>query len=260
MKWMLPVFFMMIVLSAFTQPTFQLAPPLLSYQSSFFSGSTSLEVQFNQPGAKVYYTIDGSEPSEKDKIYTGPVSIRKKTTIKARAIGKEFLPSATVTASFIPAGKIITEVSFTAPNESYAHAQAGILHDGIGGIDNYRHGSWLGYNNDTATFEILLEKKETVREVLVSMLRDKNSWIFLPEQVKLFAFNEASQTFQFIASESFSHSAPTSKQVDMHLLKLKKKVSTNRLKVVVTPLRKIPDWHSGKGEHGWFFVDEIKVY
>ena len=208
----------------------------------------------------MHYTTDGSEPTEKARVYTGPVTIRKKTTVKLKAIGKDFQPSETVSATFIPAGKITTQVSFSPPNESYAHAQVNILHDGIGGIDNYRYGSWLGYNNDTATFEIAFQNKETIREVLISMLRDENSWIFLPEQVKLFAFDDTRQTFVFIASESFTHTSPASKQVDLHLLKLMKKVRTNRLKLVVTPLKTIPDWHSGKGEHGWFFVDEIKVY
>jgi hypothetical protein len=250
----------MTVFQSFSQPAFQLAPPLISYKSAFFSGSTSFEVQFNQPGASVHFTVDGREPTQKDKVYTGPVTIRKKTTVKLKAIGKRFQSSETVTATFIPEGKQITQVSFSPPNESYANAAPNILHDGIGGISNYRHGSWLGYNNDTATFDITLQKEETVREVLVSMLRDENSWIFLPTALKLFAFDEASQTFKTIASESFNHTAPSTKQVEMHVLKLPNNIRTSHLKIVVTPLIKIPDWHTGKGEHGWFFVDEIKVY
>ncbi len=35
----------------FSQALFQLAPPMLKYKSGFFSGSTSFEITFNQPGA-----------------------------------------------------------------------------------------------------------------------------------------------------------------------------------------------------------------
>ena len=38
------------------------------------------------------------------------------------------------------------------------------------------------------------------------------------------------------------------------------KINTQKLKLVLLPLKKIPDWHNGKGNHGWLFIDEIKVY
>jgi hypothetical protein len=29
------------------------------------------------------------------------------------------------------------------------------------------------------------------------------------------------------------------------------------IKLVVVPVNKLPNWHRGKGENGWIFVDEI---
>ena len=34
-------------------------------------------------------------------------------------------------------------------------------------------------------------------------------------------------------------------------------VKERYLKVVVTPVAKLPIWHRGKGDKGWAFVDEI---
>jgi hypothetical protein len=31
------------------------------------------------------------------------------------------------------------------------------------------------------------------------------------------------------------------------------------LKLVVTPVAKLPKWHQGKGDKGWVFVDEVLV-
>lgn len=260
MKGCLTAFLLLMIHHVFSQQAFQLAPPLLNYKSAFFSGSTSFEVQFNQPGARVYYTLDGNEPTEKDKVYTKAVSIRRKTTVRVRAMGKGFQPSETVTAVFIPGGKQIQQVSYSMPNESYANASSDILYDHIGGIANFRHGSWLGYNNDTATFEIVLAKSEPVKEILFSILQDENSWIFLPKQLNIYAFDEGSQTYHYIAGQSFQHNEPGGKRVNMQRIGLMKKVKAKRLKVVAIPLNIIPEWHSGKGEHGWFFIDEIKVY
>jgi len=31
-------------------------------------------------------------------------------------------------------------------------------------------------------------------------------------------------------------------------------------KVISHPVKKLPSWHSGKGEQGWLFVDELFFY
>ncbi len=36
-----------------------------------------------------------------------------------------------------------------------------------------------------------------------------------------------------------------------------KQQSITHLKIVAEPVAKLPSWHSGKGEKGWLFVDEI---
>lgn len=44
-------------------------------------------------GARIYYTLDGSEPTENSQLYKGTLSIDKTTTIKARAFKEGYLPS-----------------------------------------------------------------------------------------------------------------------------------------------------------------------
>ena len=245
---------------SFSQQAFQLAPPILKYNSAFFSSSTSFEVIFNQPGAEVRFTLNGNDPTEKDVLYSGAVPVNDKTTVKAKAFGKDFLPSETVSATFIKNGKPIGKIQFSKPNESYANAKADILHDNIGGMANYRSGGWLGYDNDTVTIYIDLKKKETINSVLIDLLQDENSWIFLPEQILVYYFSEKQNTFLGAGKETFSHETKGHKQCTIHEIKPASEISTQKLKLVLLPLKKIPDWHNGKGNHGWLFIDEIKVY
>jgi hypothetical protein len=35
--------------------------------------------------------------------------------------------------------------------------------------------------------------------------------------------------------------------------------SLRYIKIVVRPVKKLPAWHPGKGEKGWFFTDEVFV-
>ncbi len=47
--------------------------------------------------AKIYYTLDGTEPSEKSAAYSTPLKVNKTTTIKAKAFKEGYLPSRTFT-------------------------------------------------------------------------------------------------------------------------------------------------------------------
>jgi hypothetical protein len=253
-------FLLLLGLSSTAQPVFQLAPPLLRYSSGFFSDTTSFEIAFNQPGAELRYTLNGKEPALNDKQYNGPLTISARTVVKVKAFSPDYLASETVTASFIPEGKKISRIDFSKPNEYYAHAKPDILHDNIGGIANYRSGGWLGYDGDSVTIEISLGKKEKVSTVLVNLLQDENSWIFLPEQIRLYYFDERQGKYRLAGQETFSHQNPGPKLCNTREIKLPSMVQTRKLKLELFPLKEIPGWHNGKGKHGWLFIDEIKVF
>jgi hypothetical protein len=259
-KKLLLLFFLFLMKDCFSQPSFQLAPPMLKYKSAFFSGTTSFEVTFNQPGAAVRYTLNGEEPTENDLLYATSVPITQRTKVKVKAFGKNFLPSETVNVQFIKNGKEIRQVTFSKPNEYYANSKADILYDNIGGIINYRSGGWLGYDSDTVTITIDLKKKETVNTVLISLLQDENAWIFLPEQILVYYYNDKQKTFVPAGKEVFVLETPGPKECNLREITPAKKIKTDKLKLVLLPLKKIPDWHQGKGNHGWLFIDEIKVY
>ena len=260
MKQLLFGFFLLMGVNVYSQQVFQLAPPLLKYQTVFFEGSTSVEIMFNQPGAEVRYTLNGKVPTVNDKLYEKPVRITKQSTLKAKAFGKNFLASETVQALFIKDGKKIAEVNFSKPNEQYSSSKTNILHDNSGGLLNIHAGTWLGYNSDTVTITIRLQQKEMVSSVLVDMLQDEASWIFLPEQTLLYYYNEKQQSFEPAAKELLTFEKQSTKTVVSKIIHLQQQVQTDQLKLVLLPLKNIPAWHQGKGNHAWLFIDEIKVY
>ncbi len=49
--------------------------------------------------ASVYYTTDGSEPTQQSLVYTSPLTVDKTTTIKARAFKTGYLPSMVLTST-----------------------------------------------------------------------------------------------------------------------------------------------------------------
>ncbi len=260
MKKIMVLIFIFTVHYCFAQQQFQLATPMIKYRSVFFTDTTSFTINFNQPGATVHYTLNGEEPTENDLLYKTPVRITKRTIVKAKAFSNNFSVSETVAAEFIKDGKKIKQVSFTKPNEVYATTNAAILNDNIGGNMNYKGGTWLGYNNDTVEINIELKKKENINSVLVNILQDENSWLFLPEQVLVYYYNDKQKAFLPAGKQFFFSESPGTKKSTAKEIIFSKKIKTNTLKLILLPLKKIPYWHPGKGNHAWLFIDEIKVY
>jgi hypothetical protein len=69
-------------------------PPIIESESDIFLDSVSIEM-FNvtRPG-KIRYTLDGSKPTEKSRLYKKPVTITETATIKARTFWPDGAKSA----------------------------------------------------------------------------------------------------------------------------------------------------------------------
>jgi Chitobiase/beta-hexosaminidase C-terminal domain len=231
MERLLTAFLLFIVYSSFSQE-FQLAPPLLKYNSVFFSGPATFSVVFNQPGTAVHYTLNGNEPTEDDLIYKTPVTVSKRTIVKVKAIGNGYLSSETISAEFIKNGKPVKSAHYTTPHESYGNAKPDILHDDIGGIPNYRNGTWIGYDRDTVEINIELKKKEKIKSVLIDVLQDENSWIFLPEQVLVYYYDNRRKAYAPFGKEVFFDEGPSPKECSIREIISKTQVRADKLYLV----------------------------
>ncbi len=60
----------------------------VSADSSSFVGQSTVSMTSPTPGARIHYTLDGSDPTESSPAYSGPVVIKATTTVKSRAILK----------------------------------------------------------------------------------------------------------------------------------------------------------------------------
>lgn len=63
-----------------------ISTPIFSIEEGIYSETQTLEITCETPDAKIYYTLDGTFPSETSLLYTGPFQIETTTTVKAIAI------------------------------------------------------------------------------------------------------------------------------------------------------------------------------
>ncbi len=66
------------------------------------AGSVPQVMLTGAAGAKLYYTLDGREPTERSAVYSAPFSPPTACQIKARAYGDGYLPSSVAVAEFVP--------------------------------------------------------------------------------------------------------------------------------------------------------------
>ncbi len=108
------------------------------------------EVKVELTGAGgIYYTLDGSLPTEQSSRYTGPISVRKTCTVRAIALETGCLPSPALNLSFIlnekhslPVASLVTD----SPREF------GIMYDG--GHKNVEQPGALSFYMEDGSFTI----------------------------------------------------------------------------------------------------------
>ena len=66
-----------------------------------FYPSTNVTLSCATENATIYYTLDGSDPTDASTLYSAPIEISATTTIKARAYKADMAPSAVVTATYV---------------------------------------------------------------------------------------------------------------------------------------------------------------
>ncbi len=76
------------------------AAPFVQTPGGIYNDVDSVSVVLSGEG-DIYYTLNGSVPDNNSRLYTGPITLTKTTTVRAIAYKENQLPSAVVTAGYI---------------------------------------------------------------------------------------------------------------------------------------------------------------
>lgn len=78
----------------------QVATPTVSPVAGTYTAAQSVAIATTTPGATIYYTTDGTTPTNASLVYTGSIAVNASLTIKALATAPGYMDSGILTASF----------------------------------------------------------------------------------------------------------------------------------------------------------------
>ncbi len=83
-----------------TEPQETITTPFFNPAGGTYFSAQAVEIKCNTSGVSLYYTTDGTEPSDLSTLYNTPLNINAGTTIKAKAYRVKMKPSAIATATY----------------------------------------------------------------------------------------------------------------------------------------------------------------
>lgn len=247
----------LICVLALQAQEYQLAKPLVKIEGeSFFENSIVIRCEFALEGAVIRYTLDDSEPNQKSKRYKKPLTIRNSKTIKVKVFKKGFQASKTVRLDVFKMTSPLASIKLSpSPNSPYQAERGKTLNDQKAGSFNFRDGRWVGYNEGPVTIDIDLGKVVQNKKLVLSTLVSPGSWIMRPEYLSYTHSLDGKDFEQEIRIGMIG--MISSETAYKRFWKLGVDGPYRYVRVTIKPLSALPDWHPGKGQPGWVFIDEI---
>jgi len=227
-------------------------PAVIAGEKAFFK-STEVVLATATDEAEIYYSIN----DEAEQKYKAPITITENTILKVRADKANHKGSATVESTFL---KMEENRSIRLKTEYGNHYAAGgdkALIDYIRGGNDYRTGSWQGYEGVDIEAIVYLEKLKDVSELSIGFLQDENSWIFMPTEVSFYTSKNGKK---FNLAGTVSHDvSPRDKGSIIKDFAINTNTKARYIKVIANNLGVCPEYHKGAGGKCWIFADEIII-
>lgn len=206
--------------------------------------------------APIYYTLDGSEPTEKSTLYTKPVEIKTDCVLKASAPRKGIeVPVYTRDFTFSKTTAHTATLN-TLATPKYRFNAPHSFTDGHHGGPSYTDTEWVGFEEQPCDVTIDMNGAGIYSSVTIESFVDKPDWIFPPTAIEVLSSDD-NKEFQSIGKLVI----PTAAEKDPEGIKIYTidfpQTEARYLRVVVNTTSVIPDWHGGKGKKAHLFVGEI---
>jgi uncharacterized membrane protein len=250
----------------------KLTPPILENTQQVLLQPQPLKLKHYINGVTIRYTLDGTNPdSMRSAVYANNVVISGNAHLKAIAYKPGWYSSDTTTTDFYGAKyRPDTLIHLLPPDNYYKDEKGKTLIDGVKGDVNLSGGKWIGFRNNSMEALMIFNQPSIVSTVTVSSTVDTASYVMPPLSLELWGGNDSAH-LKFLSritpvqppkppkpskpGEPLKRQPAYLKSYDLSF----KPTTVRCLRLIANPVIKLPSWHTGKGQKGWFFVDEVIV-
>lgn len=206
----------------------------------------------------IFYTLDGSEPTESSPRYEAPVAIKSNCTFKAKAIGDRGA-TRTFTDSLAFSKSTARPITLLQPSHvNYSYSGATTLNDGLKGALNYFSGRWLGFSGNDFEVLIDLEEPAEISQVKLSACVETGNWVF-DALGFVISTSVDGETFTEVFNEQYPPMTADAHRIFDHELNFAP-TEARYVKVKAIVENCIPQWHGARGLAGFLFVDEVEIH
>ena len=238
--------------------------PYIKADSKTFFDSLTIELASTIKDAEIYYSIYTQEESNslqsnnKRIKYEGPIIIRESVKIDAIAHFEGLPDSKVIEASFLKIPKKRHIELYAEYSNQYTGGGNQALVDYIRGGDDFRDGTWQGFDNQDFIAIVDLGESQKIHTISTGFLQSIRSWIWMPTEVEYFVSNDG-QNFHSVGIIKNTLADDEYQDIKRDFSLSLKNTSGRYIKVIAKNYGKIPNWHLGTGGDSWIFVDEIRV-
>jgi mono/diheme cytochrome c family protein len=237
----------------------KLNPPILVNEDFVIKSNTPIILKHTLKNIKIRYTLDGTEPdSTTQNIYEKPIVIDSYTKLKAIATKENWYASRRVEYSFFKSSFVPDSVYLlNLPDPKYSGKGGMTLKDlKKGPNDNFGDKAWLGFRETAFLGLFEFKNSQPLRDITISYLQKMDSFIMPPAVVEVWAGNTKND-LRLIQKTTPKQAQKMEGNANLGLQIPITQGSYKMIKLVIKPVAKLPVWHPGKGQKGWFFVDEV---
>jgi hypothetical protein len=243
----------------------KLNPPRLETEARIIRDTgVMIKLRHFVPGATIRYTLDGSNPDSGGQVYTAPFLLKDRSRFQAKTYKPGWLASDPTTAAFYSQRYPPDSIHLLLPVDSnYLKVSPHVLIDADKGDLGFGSGKWLGFRKNGLAALLYYRKPVMIRDLTFSSIVDIGSFIFPPTRLEVWGGPDEHHLKQLgtltpIQPDSTAGRKPIPAYLTDYRIEFPpQKISC--LKVIADPVKKLPDWHPGKGQPGWVFFDELLV-
>jgi hypothetical protein len=218
-----------------------------------FVDSLEVSIYSADASANIYYSIGDGDFAP----YEAPFVIQSESEIRAYTEFEDGQRSSESVANFFTReeGRSISIESEYSSQYTAGGSEA--LIDGLRGGKDFRTGFWQGYFGKDIIATVDLGEEKEIKYLAAGFLEEIKPWIWFPKEV---IFEVSGDGENFKTAAIIKNDGP----VDDYEIKVRDfsadvNARARYIRLSAKNFGTIPQWHLGKGNPSWLFIDEIII-